>query len=223
MKKRQAVIVAVNYRLAPEHPYPAGLDDCCAATQWVHDNATELGLPLGRFAVGVAGDSAGANFAACVTLRARSDAVFPRFHYQILICPVLRHLRSGPMEGSWQEFKDDPELTIQDGLTALTAYFGDVDSHIKDPEAFPLEAEDLSGLPPTLIIIAEMDILYDDGVRYAERLEAAGVDVQLNVFATQHVVMTHAPIRCPDISRQAYEVIGNFVRAHSDACHEAHS
>ncbi|CAL8471135.1 g10677 [Coccomyxa elongata] len=173
-KATQAVIVAVDYRLAPEHPYPAGLDDCCAATQWVYDNAAELKLPRGRFTVGVSGDSAGANLAACLTLRARSDAAFPRLQYQILICPVVRHLRSVPMDGSRQEFKDDPELSFQGGLTAFTAYFGNLDSHIKDPQAFPLEAEDLAGLPPTLILTAERDILRDDGVRYAERLKAAG-------------------------------------------------
>lgn len=87
-KTAQAVIVAVEYRLAPEHPYPAGLDDCSAATQWVHDNATELGLPAGHITIGVSGDSAGGNLAACVALRARSDNALPRFHYQILICPV---------------------------------------------------------------------------------------------------------------------------------------
>lgn len=82
---------------------------------------------------------------------------------------VLRHLRSGPMDGSWQEFNDDTALSFQGGLTAFTAYFGDSeDSHIRDPQAFPLEAEDLSGLPPTLILTAERDILRDDGVRYAE-------------------------------------------------------
>lgn len=87
---------------------------------------------------------------------------------------VLRHLHSGPMEGSWREFKDDPELSFKGGLTALTAYFGALNSHIEDPQAFPLEAEDLSGLPPTLILTAERDILCDDGLRYAERLKAAG-------------------------------------------------
>jgi acetyl esterase len=169
------VVVAVNYQKAPEHKFPIPLDDCYAATRWVFDNASALGVDSGR--IGVIGDSAGGNLAAAVTLRAR-DEHGPQLAYQVLIYPAVQY--------GW----DTPSaLANAEGFLlqrASMAYFWN--HYVRNPSdgmhpyCSPLAAEDHSGLPPALIVSAEFDPLCDDGRNYADKLAAAGVLVKFSLY-----------------------------------------
>lgn len=167
-----ALVVSVDYRLAPEHPFPAALDDARAATAWVVDHAEELGGDPQR--VAVAGDSAGANLAAAVCLAAR-DAGGPRLALQVLIYPVVDATLAQPSVA---------ELALGYGLTLSTMRWF-VDQYLPDPSArldplaSPLAAPDLSGLPPAVVVTAGYDLLRDQGDAYAARLRAAGGEVVL--------------------------------------------
>ena len=163
-----ALVVSVDYRLAPEHPFPAAVEDVDAATRWVADHAAELGGDPARLAV--AGDSAGGNLAAVAARHARDDG--PAIAFQLLVYPGTDMTRSLP---SHQE-NGTGYLLDSDAITYfLGCYLGDTDP--RDPDASPLFAPDLSGLPPALVVTAEFDPLRDEGEAYADRLREAGVDV----------------------------------------------
>lgn len=169
-----AIVVSVDYRLAPEHPYPAAVDDAWAATKWVAQHAHELGADPERLAV--AGDSAGGNLAAVVSQLAR-DAGGPPIRFQLLWYPSTTFDTSLP---SFTENADAPILTKAAAKGFSRWYIGDLD--MTDPPAtlVPARAENLSGLPPAYIAVAGHDPLRDDGVRYAELLADAGVPVALD-------------------------------------------
>lgn len=164
-----AVVVSVDYRLAPEHPYPAGLDDCCAV---VRSLAAEF--PDSR--LGVAGASAGAGLAAAVTLRAR-DGACPMPVAQLLLMPFLDSTRS---THSMRVLADAPIFTAKDAEDCWTHYLGEQRA---DPPAdgSPTAATDLSGLPPAYVAVAGIDCLRDEAIDYALRLQAAGVSTELHV------------------------------------------
>jgi acetyl esterase len=166
-----AVLVAVAYRRAPEHVYPAALDDLEAAWRWARNEAKALGADGMRFAVG--GESSGGNLAAALSLRLRSDgAVQPSL--QLLLYPALDASCSRP---SYREFATGYHLSA-----GLMAWYWDAYRAGAAKSAVglsPLAAADLSGLPPAVIAVAEFDVLRDDGVDYAARLEAAGIPVRL--------------------------------------------
>jgi acetyl esterase/lipase len=163
-----AKVVAVDYRLAPEHPFPAAIEDSFAATQWVFKNAAELEIDHKRIAVG--GDSGGGTLAAVVTLMAR-EAGGPKIAFQLLLCPVLDFGDESP---SRREFAEGYLLDRTTMQTDLACYApGDV----MDPRVSPLRALDLAGLPPAAIHTAEFDPLRDEGAAYAGRLADAGVAV----------------------------------------------
>jgi acetyl esterase/lipase len=173
----KAIVVSVDYRLAPEHPFPAGVEDAWAALQWVGGHAAELGGEPSRIAV--AGDSAGGNLAAVMALRAR-DAGGPPLAFQLLWYPVAVGDLSLP---SFTENADAPLLNSEVTSAFLTWYLPGMD--MSDPKALPTDlapanAATLAGLPPAFIGTAEHDPLRDDGGKYAEMLAAAGVPVQLS-------------------------------------------
>lgn len=172
----EAIVVSVAYRLAPEHPFPAGVDDCWAALRWVAEHAAELGGDPN--AIAVAGDSAGGNLAAVTALLARDNGG-PALRFQLLWYPTVTADLSLP---SYTDNAEAPMLN-RDVIDAfLSWYVPDLD--LTDPKALPTtmapaNAADLSGLAPAYIATAEHDPLRDDGARYAELLSAAGVPVEL--------------------------------------------
>jgi acetyl esterase len=173
----KAIVVSVDYRLAPEHPFPAGVEDAWAALQWVGAHVAELGGEPSRIAV--AGDSAGGNLAAVMALRAR-DAGGPPLAFQLLWYPVAVGDLSLP---SFTENADAPLLNSDVTSAFLTWYLPGMD--MSDPKALPTDlapanAATLAGLAPAFIGTAEHDPLRDDGGKYAEMLAAAGVPVQLS-------------------------------------------
>ena len=169
-----AVVVSVDYRLAPEHPYPAAVEDAWAATQWVATHAGELGADPDRLAL--AGDSAGGNLAAVVAQLAR-DAGGPPIRYQLLWYPATTWDTSLP---SFTENANAPLL----GNSAIKGfsrwYVGDLDLSDMPATLAPARAKYLAGLPRAYIAVAGYDPLRDDGARYAELLSAAGVTVELH-------------------------------------------
>jgi len=167
-----AMVVAVDYRLAPEHPYPAAPDDCWAATTWVAEHGAELGGDPTRMAV--AGDSAGGNLAAVVAQQARDEGG-PPLKAQVLIYPATD---LSMMHDSITENGEGYLLTREGMEWFMGHYAPDVD-HVR---CSPLAAVDLSGLPPALVITAEFDPLRDEGEAYAAHLREAGVPVVLSRY-----------------------------------------
>ena len=169
-----AVVVSVDYRRAPEHPFPAAVDDCEAVTAWVAEQAPALGADPTRLAV--AGDSAGGNLAAVVARRAR-DAGGPPIAFQLLIYPATDMTRSLPSHIE----NGSGYLLDTDTMAWFTGhYLGDRDP--RQPDASPLFVEDLSGLPPALVVTAGFDPLRDEGEAYADRMRAAGVPVTVSRY-----------------------------------------
>jgi acetyl esterase len=163
------VVVSVDYRLAPEHKFPAATEDCLAATRWAAANASALGGDAGRILV--AGDSAGGNLAAVTALRIRDEGG-PQLRGQLLIYPVTDYYDSNMP--SMTENAEGYGLTRPGMIWFWTHYLPDP-SHGSDPYASPLRARDLRGLPPALVVTAEYDPLRDEGELYAKRLQEAGV------------------------------------------------
>lgn len=161
-----SLVASVDYRLAPEHPYPAACEDCYAATLWMAKNATELNADGNRIAV--AGDSAGGNLSTVVALMAR-DQGQPDICFQSLLYPTV----DAPSNNA--SYRDNAEgymLTAETMRWFWNQYAAGLD---KDPLLTPLHAESLAGLPPALVITAEYDPLRDEGEAYAQRLKEAGV------------------------------------------------
>jgi acetyl esterase/lipase len=157
-------VIAVGYRLAPEHPFPAAFDDALAATRWIATHAAELGVDAARLAVG--GDSVGAGLAAAVAQAARDGG--PALALQVLICPILDMARTA---GSRAEFGDGYFLSRAAFTQDLAAY----QAPPADPRVSPALAADLSRLPPAIVHTAEFDPFRDEGEAYAAHLSAAGI------------------------------------------------
>jgi acetyl esterase len=169
-------VASVEYRLAPEHPFPAGVDDCYAATRWVAREGARLGVDAARIAVG--GDSAGGNLAAAVALRARDEGG-PPLAFQLLIYPVTDFDRDTP--GSMRRNADGYILT-RDGMIWFDRHYLSRPEDRDHPYAAPLRARDFSRLPPALVITAEFDPLCDEGEAYGARLAQAGVPARVSRY-----------------------------------------
>lgn len=198
-----AVVVAVDYRLAPEHPFPAAVDDAFTALKWVSEHAAELGGDPDRLAVG--GDSAGGNLSAVVAMLAR-DAGGPPVKFQMLWYPVTEW---GAEHPSLAENAEAPVLTVADMDRFREYYLGDQDPTTLGIKLSPASAEDLKGLPATYIATAGYDPLRDDGARYAELLDKAGVPVELHEAET----MVHGYVMFASIVPAATEAFQRSLTA----------
>ncbi|MEK7215994.1 MAG: alpha/beta hydrolase [Chloroflexota bacterium] len=171
----RCVVVSVDYRMAPEHVFPAAVEDCYAATAWVAEHASELRVDPTRIAVG--GDSAGGNLAAVVALMARDEGT-PQLVFQYLAYPVT------DTNFETASYRDNAE-GYGLGLARMRWFW---DQYVPDagqrnnPLAAPLRAESLAGLPPALVATAEFDPLRDEGEAYARRMAEAGVKVELRRY-----------------------------------------
>jgi acetyl esterase len=180
-----AVVISVGHRLAPEHRFPAALDDAYAVLTWTAEHSAEFGIDPGRIAVG--GHSSGANLAAAVALRAR-DQQGPPIRFQLLKQPAL-----DDRQETWSQrhFTDTPWVTRDKLAAAWRHYLG---SAAATPYAAPARAADLSGLPPAHIATAEFDPNRDDDIAYALRLLQAGVPVELHqwpgTFHGSHAILS---------------------------------
>ena len=175
--KVDAVVVSVGYRLAPEDPFPAGVEDCYAALCWIHENAAELGVDANR--VAIAGQSAGGGIAAGLALMAR-DKGGPSIAYQLLEIPELDDRLDTP---SMLAFQDTPFWNRPNAVYSWQHYLGP--DHTGEPSIYaaPARAKDLSGLPPAYVSTMEFDPLRDEGLRYAMGMLEAGISVEVHSYA----------------------------------------
>jgi acetyl esterase/lipase len=196
-----AIVASVGYRLAPEHPFPAGLDDAIAAVRGLHERARELGADPDRMAI--AGDSAGGNLATVVARRLH-EAVPLRL--QALIYPVTD---AGCNTPSYREFGEKHGLTAASMQRFWNLYLDGADG--LQPDASPLRAEDLEGSPPALVLTADHDPLRDEGEAYAEALRRAGVQVEARrVDGTIHGFWRW--LAAAAISRRTVDEVGAALR-----------
>lgn len=170
-------VISVNYRLAPEHPYPRPLEDAYEALTWVADHARELDVDTAR--IGVCGESAGGNLAAALTLCAAQRGG-PKVAFQVLLCPAVDASLSHP---SHVAFGSGYALDRKEMEWYQARYLQGADP--ADPLVSPLAARLEEPLPPTSIMVAECDPLRDEGIAYATKLAQAGTDVQLSCWAGQ--------------------------------------
>jgi acetyl esterase len=201
-----AVTVSVDYRLAPENPYPAAFDDCFSVLSHVAANPADYGVDPARIAV--CGDSAGGNLAAAVSLAAR-DRRGPAIAGQMLVYPCLTDVLE---DGSYRVHAVTPGLTTGSMKTYWDWYLGDGATPSGDPYAVPLKAEQLAGLPKACIHVAEIDPLFDDGRLYAERLEAAGVPAEYRCARGMLHGFMRARLLGPDSGAEFSEICGFLKR-----------
>ncbi len=204
----RCIVISVDYRLAPEHKFPAAFDDCFAATQWAHDQAEHLGGDPTQ--VFVCGDSAGGNLAAAVCLQAR-DHGRPPLKGQILIYPITDFNFDTP---SYRDNATGYHLTTDNRRWFWKQYLA-VESDGANPLASPLRASNHSGLPDALIITIETDPLRDEGLAYADRLHAAGGQVdQIHCLGMIHGFFRR--LDTFDRAHQLAEEVSLWIQAHSD-------
>lgn len=202
-----AVVISVDYRLAPEHPFPAQLDDCYATLLWAVEQAAELNIDPARIAVG--GRSAGGCLATAVALKAR-DEDGPTLIYQALLIPVTDDRLDTP---SSHEIVDERILNRKTCEAMWKFYLQD--SSAETGYAVPMRTRDLHGLPPALVQLCENDPLRDEGLMYAQRLLSAGVSTEIQLVpGAWHVFESQAPT-----SRLAVRTTANWVNAINAALH----
>jgi len=200
-KTTRCLVLAVNYRLAPEHRFPQAVEDAYAAAEWGFKHAEKIGAD--REKVIVAGDSAGGNLAAVVAHLARDERSFPLFA-QILILPVVDFTLSFP---SIEMDKREILVTKEDLQWYYATYYG-TDKDCKNPLVSPIWASNLKNLPPAMILTAEYDNLRDEAEAYAKKLKAAGNLVLLKRYEG----MVHGFVQMSGIVKQAQESIDDIAR-----------
>lgn len=166
-----AAIVFVDYRLAPEYPFPAGYDDARSATQWILDNADHLHLDKNK--IGIIGDSAGGALAASV-----STQLGDQLKFQILIYPAADN---GLNTNSWKDYENGPIINKEEGIRAWNWYLTTSEDR-QNPLAIPLLIKDFKNTPPTLVLLSEHDPLRDEGQQLAEHMKASGIQVKTVVY-----------------------------------------
>ena len=202
------IVVAVDYRRAPENKWPAPLDDAIAATRWVFDNGTSLGIDAGRIAVG--GDSAGGHLTAAVTQAMKSG---PKIAFQLLMFPGTEFTTD---TNSMNRFAVGYFMEKQ----AIEWCYSQVlppEADRSSPQVSPLNAKDFSGLPPAYIILGGYDPLHDEGLAYAEKLKAAGVKVTV----VDYDEMVHCFIYLQTVLPQAHDAVANAAEAVAQALDQA--
>jgi acetyl esterase len=185
-------VISVDYRVAPEHRFPAAVDDCMAATRWIRSHAAELGIDASRLAVG--GDSAGGNLAAVISIMARDAGDLP-ITFQLLIYPATDMRCTAPSHAT----NGDGYLLTRDTIKYFHDHYITDSAQDLDWRASPLLREDLAGLPPAFVLTAGYDPLRDEGLMYAQRLSEAGnravslcFDRQIHGFITMGKVLDEA-------------------------------
>jgi acetyl esterase len=195
-------VIAVDYRLAPEHPWPAAVDDAWAAMQWIEQNAASLGVDAGRMAVG--GDSAGGLLTAIVTQLARDKGGL-KIAYQLLMFPNTQ------MDGetsSLSEFAVGYFLERR-AIEYFNSLYLPPGTDRNSPKVSPLRAKNFAGLPPAYIMLGGYDPLHDEGLAYAEKLRTAGVKVTL----ADYPGMVHGFIYLQTVLPQAHEAVTEAAKA----------
>lgn len=198
-------IVSVDYRLAPEHKFPAAPEDGYAALVWVCENAVELGINANK--IGVGGDSAGGNIAAAVALMAR-DRAGPALAVQLLIYPALQYKSE---TGSTKELAEGYGLETRDMIWFYDHYVS-VETDTSNPYLSPLMTQDFSGLPPAVISVAGFDPLHDEGEEFAMHLREAGVEVKFYDYAS----LVHGFLSLSGIvpsANEAFDEIANATKS----------
>lgn len=198
-------VISVDYRMAPEHPFPAAVEDSYDAARWVADHAALLRIDADR--IGVCGDSAGANLATVVALLAR-DRAEVSLSAQVLVYPVIDY-RGGT--GSFEQYAKGYGSLEADTITWFMEQYLPDPSMRDDWRACPANATSLAELPPALVITAECDVLRDEGAEYAQQLKASGVNVQQVEFQG----MTHGFfgfLGLVDDAARAHETVGAFLQ-----------
>lgn len=172
----ECIVVSIDYRLSPENKFPAATNDCFIATRWILEHCEEWNGDSSR--IFLSGDSAGGNLATVTAMRIRDEGV-PVIKGQIMIYPVTDFWKHE--KPSYIEFADSYGLTMADMKWFWDMYLGN-EKDAANPNAAPLQAPDLSGLPPALVIVSGYDPLRDEGIAYAKRMTEAGVPVKLSVY-----------------------------------------
>jgi len=196
-------VLSVDYRLAPEHPYPAAVHDAISAYAWAAENAARLGVDPARLAVG--GDSAGGNLAAVLALAARDDERLPAAAFQLLLYPVTDVAEKS---GSYATFASGYLLTA-DGMDWFVGKYLPDPARRAEPDASPLRAPSLAGLPPAYVATCIPDVLRDEGEAYAARLREAGVPVATQRHDQVHGFFNTTAVRS---SRAAFAQIAGALR-----------
>jgi acetyl esterase len=172
----EALVAAVDYRMGPEHKFPAAVEDSFAALEWLHANAATFGADPER--IGVHGDSAGANLAAVVALMAR-DVGQPRLRLQSLVYPVADFTMN---TASYDKFATGCGILTREAMVWFRNHYLRRPEDAEDWRASPLKAPNFAGVAPAIVITAECDVLHDEGERYAAVLREAGVPVEYREY-----------------------------------------
>ncbi|GEJ47340.1 lipase/esterase [Chryseobacterium sp. ON_d1] len=165
-----SVVFFIDYRLAPEYPFPAGLNDCINGIKWITENAESLGIDSDK--IGIIGDSAGAALSTAVSTR-----LGRQFKFQVLIYPAADNQLSSK---SWKTYENGPVLNRQGGIEAWDWYLPEAEKD--NPLAIPVLIKDFKDTPPTLMILAEHDPLLDDGKLLSENMKNAGVELKTSLY-----------------------------------------
>jgi acetyl esterase len=195
-------VIAVDYRLAPEHVFPAAVDDALAATLWIEANATALGVDAGRIAIG--GDSAGAMLSAIVTQSLKEKGGI-KLAYQLLMFP---NTQIGGDTSSLNEFAVGYFLERR-AIEYFHSLYLPPDADRNSPRVSPLRGKDFSHLPPAYVMLGGYDPLHDEGLAYAEKLRAAGVKVTIADYAD----MVHCFIYLQTVLPQAHDAVARAAQA----------